>query len=65
MLADQHGQIIAQESGQPVWLQFVGALLLAGGAVLAGLGWHDFGINSTWAAAASSALIGSLLLLRR
>ncbi|MES0372569.1 MAG: 2-polyprenylphenol 6-hydroxylase, partial [Mariprofundaceae bacterium] len=65
MLADQHGQIVAQESGQSGWLQFVGLLLLAGGGILAGIGWDDFAINNTWVAAASSALIGSLLLLRR
>jgi ubiquinone biosynthesis protein len=65
MLAEQHVEIIAQEAAQSGWVQLAGVLLLAGGGVLAGLGWDNPTIDGTWIGAVSALIIGLLLLIRR
>jgi len=65
MLAEQHGKTMMRESNQSLWLPWLGALLLLGGGVLAGLGWNGFELDSIWVATVSAVLMGSVLLLRR
>jgi len=65
MLAEQHEQVAAQDSGAGIWQLICGALLIAAGGLLAGFGWDDLALNPTWIGAAATTVAGLFILLRR
>jgi len=65
MVAERHEERVAREMEASPALQFVGVLLLAGGGILAGIGWGDVAVNVTWVGAASALVAGAWLLLHR